>query len=273
MYHHSMKSQHWMLNLILLTTILTGFSSTIFAQDTTTLPNWWRQTRDYNTKYHPWIPPATLEEWKQERVTLKQRILISQGLWPMPPKSPLQPVIHGRIEEDDYTIDKVFFASRPGLYVTGNLYRPKNVTGKMPGILSPHGHAPQGRFTNVPEGTAKQLIEHGDEVDLTAAKHYHQARMVQLARMGCVVFHYDMIGYADQQPLDHRWDFSTPEDGLWLIENMGLQTWNSIRSLDFLLSLEGVDPNRIGVTGASGGGTQTMILSAIDDRVAVSVPW
>ena len=90
--------------------------------------------------------------------------------------------------------------------------------------------------------------------------------------MGCVVFHYDMVGVADSQPIGHRAGFTDAAAELRLQSFMGLQTWNSIRALDFLLGLPEVDAKRIGVTGASGGGTQTFILCAIDDRPAVAFP-
>ncbi len=90
--------------------------------------------------------------------------------------------------------------------------------------------------------------------------------------MGCVVFHYDMVGYADSQQIKHRQGFTDPDAVLWQQNFMGLQTWNSIRALDFLLSLPEVDPQRIGVTGASGGGTQTFMLCAVDDRPDVAFP-
>ncbi len=237
-----------------------------------TRSNWWRKTRDYNMKYHPWTPPGSLKEWQAEAKKLRTQILVSQGLWPMPEKMPLQPVIHGKIDCGDYTIEKVFFASRPGLYVTGSLYRPVGKTGKRPGVLCPHGHWPNGRFYDAGEKEATKQLESGAESISEAARYPLQARMVHLARMGCVVFHYDMIDYADSSGIDHRTDFSTAQDGLWLLESMGLQTWNSIRALDFICSLDDVDEQRIAVTGASGGGTQTFILCAIDDRPAVAVP-
>src|SRR5262245_5400848 len=76
-------------------------------------------------KYHPWSPPATLAEWETERQAIRERILVSLGLWPMPPLAPLNPVVHGKIDRDEYTIEKVIVASLPGHYVTGNLYRPR----------------------------------------------------------------------------------------------------------------------------------------------------
>jgi dienelactone hydrolase len=229
--------------------------------------------RNLRDKFHPWTPPATLAAWETEKAALRERLLVSQGLWPMPPFAPLAPVIHGKIDRDDYTIEKVFFASLPGHYVSGNLYRPKKIQGKIPAVLMPHGHWPNGRFFEFPADKAqKESLDIGAEKFMAGARYPLQARAVQLARMGCTVFHYDMIGYADSKPLSH-WDgFADVEGTLRLQQAMGLQTINSIRSLDFLVSLPEVDPARIGVTGASGGGTQTFVLCALDPRPAAAFP-
>ncbi|MCA8991214.1 MAG: acetylxylan esterase [Planctomycetaceae bacterium] len=239
-----------------------------------TLPNdaRLRRLRTLNDKYHPWTPPTTQAEFEEVRQRLREQILVSNGLWPLPEKTPLEPVIHGKLDMGDYTVEKVYFASRPGLYVTGSLYRPKNAQGKIPGILSPHGHWANGRFYDAGDAEAKKQIESGAEKFEAAAHSPLQARMVQLARMGCVVFHYDMVGYADQPGIDHRSGFNDVDAALQLHSKMGLQTWNSIRALDFVASLPDVDPDRIAVTGASGGGTQTFILCALDERPAVSFP-
>ncbi|MEZ5944560.1 MAG: acetylxylan esterase [Planctomycetaceae bacterium] len=239
-----------------------------------TLPNDARlkPLRSLRDGYHPWTPPTTQAEFEEVRQRLREQILVSNGLWPLPEKTPLEPVIHGKLDMGDYTVEKVFFASHPGLYVTGHLYRPKNAQGKIPGILSPHGHWPNGRFYDAGDAEAKKQIESGAEKFEAAAHSPLQARMVQLARMGCVVFHYDMVGYADHPGIDHRSGFNDVDAALQLHSKMGLQTWNSIRALDFVASLPDVDPDRIAVTGASGGGTQTFILCALDERPAVSFP-
>src|SRR5262245_30585946 len=85
--------------------------------------------------YFPFKPPATKEAWDKRAERVRRQILISQGLWPMPTKTPLNAVVHGRIDRDEYTVEKVYFESVPGFFVTGNLYRPKNITGKVPGVL------------------------------------------------------------------------------------------------------------------------------------------
>ncbi len=216
--------------------------------------------------------PASKEEWEKRRKELREQVLVSQGLWPMPEKTPLNAVVHGKIDRDDYTIEKVFFASYPGHYVSGNLYVPKGKTGKLPAVLCPHGHWPNGRFCEIDEKAAKKLVEGGGEKTLEGARYHLQTRCAMLARMGCVVFDYDKVGVADSKAIDHREGFKDAQADLRLQNFMGLQTWNSIRALDFVLGLPNVDPERIGITGASGGGTQTFMLCAVDDRIAAAFP-
>src|SRR5208283_1163061 len=186
--------------------------------------------KDYNG-YFPWTPPVSKEAWEKRRQELREQVLVATGLWPMPEKTPLNPVIHGKIERDDYTIEKVYFASGPGYYVCGNLYRPRGRTGKLPGVLSPHGHWNNGRFYDAGEKEAQKQIEQGAEKTLAGARYPLQARCAQLARMGCVVFHYDMIGYADSWQLTHRQSLIEVRDDLRLQSEMGIQTYNSIRAL------------------------------------------
>jgi len=235
------------------------------------------------------VPATSHEQWTQRAETLRRVMHVTLGLWPMPTRSPLHPVIHGTLDQGDYTIEKVYFQSIPGFYVTGNLYRPKTKAGKRPGVLSPHGHFPGGRFQDEGLETVRRKIAKGAERFEDGGRSFMQSRCVQLARMGCVVFHYDMIGYGDsvQIPLDVAHRFSQlratfrdpPAQGLYsasaelnLQNPMGLHTYNSIRALDFLTSLPDVDPERIAVTGGSGGGTQTFMLCAVDERPLVSVP-
>lgn len=239
-----------------------------------TLPDDYRlgAPRLLNDKFHPWTPPTKMAAWEKEREGLRERILVGQGLWPMPPMVPLSPVIHGKIDRDDYTVEKVYLPSLPGHYVTGNLYRPKNAKGKTPAVLCPHGHWENGRMIEQPADKVAAALASGGEKFTAGAKSFMQARMVGLARMGCTVFHYDMVGYCDSKPIPHGNGFSDVESTLRLQQSMGLQTINSVRALDFLLSLPEVDSTRVGVTGESGGGTQTFILDAIDSRPTVSFP-
>jgi dienelactone hydrolase len=223
--------------------------------------------------YFPFVPPTDLKAWFTRREELKTQLLVSQGLWPMPERGPLQPTIHGCIDRGDYTVEKVFFASLPGHYVTGSLYRPKNHgEARHPAVLCPHGHWANGRMFDAGEKAATIEIDRGGETWIDSARYILQAKCAELARMGCVVFHYDMIGYADSTAIPHRQGFTDPLALLQLQSQMGLQTWNSIRALDFVCGLPDVDASRIGVTGGSGGGTQTFMLAALDDRITAAFP-
>lgn len=212
------------------------------------------------------------QSWEKRAADLREQILVANGLLPLPERTELKAVIHGRIDRDEYTIEKVFFQSMPGHYVTGNLYRPKGKQGKLPAVLCPHGHWTGGRLSERKESEAKREIAAGAEKTMQGAMYHLQARCAMLARMGCVVFFYDMVGYADSFAIPHRHGFTDAQAELRLQTFMGLQTWNSIRALDFVTSLPEVDGSRIAVTGASGGGTQTMILCAIDPRPTVAFP-
>jgi len=234
--------------------------------------------------YFPFRPCESREAWERRAERVRRQMLVSLGLWPMPTKTPDQAVVHGRVERDGYTVEKVFLQSFPGHFVTGNLYRPKRQSGRVPGVLCPHGHWPNGRFYDAGEKKVRWDVVEGAERFLVGGRYPLQARCVQLARMGCVVFHYDMVGYADSVQLPHspgfrpkmntpeNWGYFSPQAESRFQNIMGLQTYNSIRALDWLTQLPEVDPTRIGVTGASGGGTQTFILCAIDPRPAVAFP-
>jgi len=239
--------------------------------------------------YFPLVVPNSKEEWEARAARVRRQIMLSQGIWPLPERTPLNAVVHGKIDRGDYTVEKVYFESVPGFLITGNLYRPKNASGKSPIVLFPHGHWNDGRFIDIGRQAVRKEIVIGSERFEEGGRSLLQSLPVQCARMGCVCFHFDMIGYADSQQLSfqlgHRfgtqrpemnsadnWGLYSPQAEAHLQSIMGLQTWGSVRALDFLLSLPDVDSSRVAVTGASGGGTQTMLLSGIDPRVTASFP-
>jgi dienelactone hydrolase len=239
--------------------------------------------------YFPFDPPSSLDAWAQRKEQVRRQILVAAGLWPMPTKTPLGAVIHGKIDRGEYTVEKVYFESAPGFYVTGNLYRPRNAKGKVPAVLSAHGHARDARLQLSTPERARQSIAAGAERFEQGGLSIYQSRCVQLARMGCVVWQWDMLSdsdsvqlprevvhtFAKQRPemnTTENWGLYSPQAEAHCQNILGLQLLNSIRGVDFVLSLPEVDPQRIAITGESGGGTQTMLLAAVDDRIALSFP-
>ena len=209
---------------------------------------------------------STAEEWQARAQQIREQVLVSCGLWPMPEKPPLRAQIFGRIERAGYSVEKVYFQSLPGFYLAGNLYRPLGRgNGPFPAILNPHGHWNEGRLADNKDGSIA-------------------ARCISFARQGMIAFSYDMVSYndtffpedanapADKHYLRHRQFATNQVNLLWNISLMGLQTWDSIRALDFLESLPDVNRKRLACTGESGGGTQTFMLGAVDDRLAAQAP-
>lgn len=221
---------------------------------------------------HRFTPPTSIDEWNQRREEVRTRILVANGLWPMPNRPAVQAIVHGKIEKNGYSIEKVYFESLPGHFVCGNLYRPLHAKGKWPAVLFPHGHFGNGRLYEAPPDEVTKQIAGGGESFEQNARYPTQAVLITLARHGYVVFQHDMVGRGDSQAIAHAKGFDDAEGLLRLQSAMGLQTWNSLRALDFVCGLEEVDVRRVGVTGPSGGGTQTILLCAIDDRPACAFP-
>lgn len=180
-----------------------------------------------------------MEQWAQRRAELREGFLRGAGMWPLPVRTPLHPIVHSRREHDGYSVENVALEAFPGFWCTGNLYRPLVQRRSGPAILCPHGHfKPLGRY-----------------------REEQQIRCAQFARMGATVFSYSMVGWQDSTQVTHKQPLSLP-----------LQTWNSIRVTDYLTSLPEVDPLRIGATGASGGGSQTLYLAMLDERIVAAAP-
>ena len=211
-----------------------------------------RNTNIVTTNTQMPLPAFTsLETWEARKAALRNQILVAAGLSPLPEKTPLNAQVFGKYQGQGYTIEKVLIETLPGFYLGGNLYRPVDNRATHPAILNPHGHWQYGRLEN-------EQIDSGPALGIS------------LARQGYVVFAYDMVGYTDTIQVPHR--FGSSAMRLWSFGPLGLQLWDSIRALDFLSLLPDVDSTRIGAVGASGGGTQTFLLAAVDDRIAFASP-
>lgn len=217
--------------------------------------------RDTGTRFSM-TPFATKAEWDVYADAMRRRMLVACGLWPMPPKSALNAQVFDWTEHDGYAVAKVTFEAFPGYLVTGNLYQPsRTVEGTIPAVINPHGHWPEGRLADDERGSVP-------------------ARCIAFARMGMAAFSYDMAGYVDSRQLTMNWGHSggniaaaeRQRQHLWGIHPFGVQLLASIRALDFMETLPYVDTARLGCTGASGGGTQTFALAAVDDRVRYLTP-
>lgn len=194
----------------------------------------------------------TKDEWEKLRPKLKEQYLDMLGLWPLPEKTPLNAKVTGTVENGEVTIENLHFQSKPGLYVTGNLYRPKKVEGKLPTILYVCGHSGKGR-----DGNKTAFQDHG----MWFASNGYVCLVIDTLQLGEVAgkhhgtynlsrFWWQSLGY-------------TPA---------GVECWNGVRAIDYLITRKDVDPERIGITGISGGGAATIWIAAADERVKVAVP-
>lgn len=203
----------------------------------------------FEGRFAGWPGGMTRAAWEKRKVELRRQILVAAGLEPLPVNRAVPRArYYGKQTFDGFTVEKVLIETSPGYWLGGNLFRPLAGGGKRPAIVSPHGHWKNGRAEQTELGNIP-------------------ARGAMLARMGFVVLNYDMVGYNDTKQTPHA--FGEP---LWNWGPLGLQLWNSIRVVDYLVGLEDVDGGRIGATGASGGGTQTFLLTAVDERIRWSAP-
>ncbi len=214
-----------------------------------------RLTNIYHNEFAYSADPAKdLVEWRERRDFTRSQVILAAGLNPMPDKMPIDAKIWGHTKHEGTVIAKVRFESMPGLICTGNLYMPERVGDQAPGILCPHGHWTKGRVHHEERGSIP-------------------TRCMMLARLGFIVFSYDMLGYNDNNEIMHTWPVELlREAALSGVTPFGLQTWNSLRALDFLCALPNVDERRIGCTGASGGASQTWTVSLLDERIKVLAP-
>ena len=198
----------------------------------------------------------TLEDWTSRREGYRQQLLDMLGLWPLPERTGLEPVITGRLEQPDFAVEKLQFQSLPGFYATANLYLPKGAPRPAPAILYVCGHA--------------AVLTNGVSCGNKTAYQHHG---VWFARNGYVCLVLDTVQLGELQGIHH----GTYRERMWWwnargYTPAGAEAWNCIRALDYLEGRSEVDPQRLGVTGRSGGGAYSWWLAAVDDRVKAAAP-
>lgn len=199
---------------------------------------------------------GTREAWDARRVAIREHILQTLGLADLARGEPPKAVFSGARTYDGYAVENVALETAPGVFLCGSLYVPLNAEGKkpekMPAMLCPHGHFDGPGGNPLAEGWGRY-------------RESQQIRCAMLAKMGVLVFSYDMFAWGESSL---QVPYAQHRDALAI----QLQTWGALRAVDYLLARGDVDPARLGVTGASGGGTQAFLLSALEPRITLSVP-
>lgn len=233
-----MSTKFWIKCVIV--SFLLIFQLGVYAQENMLCQDAYWKEDQANILMKKWASEwKTKADWEKRADVIRQGIIKGMKLDQMPKVgNEFNAIIRNTRTMDGYIVENIAIESFPGFYITGNLYRPLKADKKCPAILTPHGHWVDRRMSP----------------DV-------QIRSACFARMGAVVFAYDMVGYGDSKQVNHKIPIA-----------LLLQTFNSKRVLDYLVSRPDVDPERIGITGESGGGTQTIMITAIDSRIKVSVP-
>jgi dienelactone hydrolase len=199
---------------------------------------------------------TSLDEWKRRKPELRRQLFEMLGLDPLPPKTDLRATITGKIDQPDFVVEKLHFQSRPGLYVTANLYLPKNLTSPAPAILYGCGHSV----------VKSNNVSYGNKVD-------YQHHGIWFARHGYVCLMLDTVQLGEIGGIHH----GTYRENMWWwnsrgYTSAGAEAWNCIRALDYLETRPEVDKTRFGVTGRSGGGAYSWWISALDERIQAACP-
>jgi dienelactone hydrolase len=202
----------------------------------------------------------TKSDWQKRQQVVRAKLMELVG--PFPKKEALNPEIMGVTQKEGYRIERIIYEPVPGYYETGCLYIPDKLNGKVPAILNVFGHD-QASFR----------------------EEYYQVIITNLVKKGMIVFAIDPLGQGEHvQWYDPKVKFSAIGYSVLEHEYMGnlcflsgvpsakYFIWDGIRAIDYLLTRKEVDPENIGVTGFSGGGTVSTYLGAYDDRVKVAVP-
>jgi dienelactone hydrolase len=196
----------------------------------------WKELDRIASQYHD------KASWEQRKALLRPQLYKALELWPLPAKSASKPIITPKRIFDGYTVENIAIEILPGLYINGSLYKPTKIKGKIPVVLSPDGHWEHQRY----------------RADC-------QLRCATLARMGVMAYSYDLFAWGESllqfKEDDHRRSLA-----------QSIQILGAIRILDYVSSLKETDTARIGISGGSGGGSHTVLITALDDRIKLSAP-
>lgn len=199
---------------------------------------------------------SSREDWERAQPKLRAQLFEMLSLDPLPARGDLKPVITGKLERDDFIVEKLHFQSSPGLYVTANFYLPKKIEKPLPTILYVCGHAI----------IKTNGVSYGNKVG-------YQHHGAWFARNGYACLIIDTVQLGEIEGIHH----GTYREGMWWwnsrgYTSAGIEAWNSIRALDYLETRPEVDKSRFGVTGRSGGGAYSWWVAALDDRIKVAAP-
>ncbi len=262
-------------SFLLISLIFIGLFKSLHAQNDVNLFNYWKYYSDAENSLYKYFGSVAFEQldkreveiaklktkadWQKRETLVRDKLMDLVG--PFPEKTPLNAQITGVIQKDGYRVEKIIFESMPKYYVTAALFIPDNISDKAPAILNAIGHSTQSFRRDI-----------------------YQHVILNLVKKGFIVFAYDQIGQGERlqyynDELGKSKFHSTTEHSY-----PGAQCfisgysparyfiWDGVRAIDYLLSRQEVDPNRIGMTGLSGGGTSTAFISAIDDRILAAAP-
>ncbi len=180
--------------------------------------------------------------WEKRKELLRPALYKALDLYPLPAKPDSKPIVTPKRIYNGYSVENIAIEILPGLYINGSLYKPLHYKGKIPVMLSPDGHWDKQRY----------------RADC-------QLRCASLARMGCMAYSYDLFAWGESllhfKSEDHRTSIAQV-----------VQTLGAIRIIDYLLTLKETDPNRLGISGGSGGGSHTVLMAALDPRIKLSAP-
>lgn len=198
----------------------------------------------------------SIDDWRSKRDEYRRQLLEMLGLDPLPERTDLKATITGRVERDDFIVENLHFQSRPGLYVTANLYLPKDQQKPVPAILYVCGHG-SVKIDGVSYGNKASYQHHG----------------AWFARNGFACLTIDSLQLGEIESIHH----GTYRYKMWWWNNhgytpAGVEAWNCVRALDYLQSRQEVDGERLGVTGRSGGGAYSWWIAAIDERIKAAAP-